>query len=268
MNCKEIEILLTDYIDGTLDSRLSEKVDAHLQNCSQCSQKLNEYIGLFQTIGEVKDQQPDGSLRDNFMAMLEQEKQNLTLHNNTQKPGKSITLNPVVYRIAAAIALLITGFLFGIQYNKSDKELAKSEIEIKALRNDVKEMKELVMFSMLKEESASARIKAVNYTKDIKEADQEVILALVDALNTDKNINVRIAAANALARFPHDKTVRASLITSLSKQSDPGVQITLINLLVEMEEKRALAPIRNIIKDKNTMKLVKEHAEKSIGVLL
>jgi len=36
MNCKELAYMLADYVDGSMDPRLQEELDAHLAKCEPC----------------------------------------------------------------------------------------------------------------------------------------------------------------------------------------------------------------------------------------
>jgi hypothetical protein len=56
-------------------------------------------------------------------------------------------------------------------------------------------------------------------------------------------------------------------VSSLGLQTDPIVQVVLINLLAEKREKSAIAPIQRIITNKSTLKEVKEAAQKGLKVL-
>ena len=40
MNCKEVINLVDPYLDGELDPVTSQKVEAHLRECSRCDQSL------------------------------------------------------------------------------------------------------------------------------------------------------------------------------------------------------------------------------------
>jgi HEAT repeat protein len=124
------------------------------------------------------------------------------------------------------------------------------------------------MFTMLKEESSSDRIQAVRYVEEIDNPDPNMIEVLVKTLNNDKNVNVRMAAAYALSKFADRQAVCDSLVKSLSLQSDPILQVTLINILVEKKEKSALRPIQEIISNKRTLKEVRAVAENSLRVLI
>jgi hypothetical protein len=77
-----------------------------------------------------------------------------------------------------------------------------------------------------------------------------------------------MAAAYALSKFADQRAVCDSLVKSLSVQSDPILQVTLINILVERKEKSALRPIQQIIGNKSTLKEVRAVAENSLRVLM
>lgn len=171
------------------------------------------------------------------------------------------------YRIAAAIALLIAGTFIGI-FLKGKISNPYTASEFIQLKSEVSELKKTAMFTMLKDGSSSNRIQAVSYADDLGQADENVIDALVKTLNYDKNVNVRMAAAYALAKFTGQKSVSDSLVKSLSVQTDPILQVTLINILAERREKSALQPIQKIISNKNTLKEVRAVAENSLRVLI
>jgi hypothetical protein len=77
-----------------------------------------------------------------------------------------------------------------------------------------------------------------------------------------------MAAAYALSKFANKRAVCDSLVNSLSLQSDPILQVTLINILAERKEKSAFVPIQRIIANKSTLKEVRAVAENSLRVLI
>ena len=70
--------------------------------------------------------------------------------------------------------------------------------------------------------------------------------------------------------FPslHNEHVCDSLVKSLSQQTDPILQVALINILAERKVKSALKPIQEIIANKSTLKEVRNVAENSLHVLI
>jgi HEAT repeat protein len=128
-------------------------------------------------------------------------------------------------------------------------------------------LKKAALFTGLKDESSSYRIQAVNYADDLETPDENVIEVLFNTLNHDKNVNVRMAAAYALEKFANSQPVCDSLVMSLSRQTDPILQVTLINILVSRREKNALNPIQQIITNKNTIEEVRRVAENGAKIL-
>ena len=113
-------------------------------------------------------------------------------------------------------------------------------------------------------ESPASRIDAAYNMYKLKNTGNGVVDALVGTLNTDPSANVRLAALDGLARFYRDNYVRQKLVTSLKKQQDPVVQITMINLLTGMRESGILEQLDTIVTDDTTIKAVKDCAYSSI----
>jgi hypothetical protein len=80
-------------------------------------------------------------------------------------------------------------------------------------------------------------------------------------------VNVRLAALYSLATFADNRSVRDSLVLSLPKQTEPLIQVMLINLLAERRDNRAIGPIKEIISNKNTLPAVKDAAQRSLKTM-
>ena len=62
MNCSEFEILLCDYIDGTLDSAQRQALEAHQQECAGCAQFAREVTGAVAFMERVPEVEPPPEL--------------------------------------------------------------------------------------------------------------------------------------------------------------------------------------------------------------
>ncbi len=264
MKCAEVESFIMDYIDGNLDKDTRDEVEKHLLTCEVCSEKVKQYHELLQVISEVPQAEPDPSLRTDFYRMLQHET------GKVNDPEKRIIPRTYMFsfrKVAAGLALLIAGTFIGMLIQKGFQK-DNNAGQIANLQSEVKSMKEMMMHTMLKEESPSQRIKAVNFADEIQGPDPVVIRALIHTMNTDKNMNVRLAAVYSLEKFADNRVVKDSLLTSLPKQTDPVVQVVLMNILVKSKDSRAVGPMRTIISNRNTLPEVKNIAEKSVQVLL
>ena len=139
--------------------------------------------------------------------------------------------------------------------------------EIGNLKKEMQETKDLLILSMLKRESASERIQAVNYSYDLQKPDDEVLKALIFTLDYDRNVNVRMAAADAIGRFGNDENVRNALIKSLLKQQEPTLQISIIEMLTKFNERRALPALRLLVEDNGVSEFVRQKAQEGTKVL-
>ena len=79
---------------------------------------------------------------------------------------------------------------------------------------------------------------------------------------------MRIAAVEALGKFAANDRVRKALIESLGRQESPAVQLKLIALLVQLQEKRAVEPLQKIINNNEVIPAVKDEAKYGIFKLM
>jgi hypothetical protein len=269
MQCDDIDALLIEYLDHKLSPAMRTSIEKHLQTCEACRQSLEEYKTLFRVMHHDKQEQPGPLLQEKFENMLQSE---INIHTTEQilqkereKEAKT-TKKPVSWwRIAASIILVVGGILVGMKIVPHQQD--DSRAQIAKLNKEVQEIKEALMFNLLNDESASERLKAVNYVEEMVTPDKKIVAALINTLNTDKNVNVRLAALNAISKFSGSQAVRDSLVASLGKQTEPIMQIVLINMLTESRERKARAPIEKILEDKNVLPPVKEIAEKGLKQL-
>jgi hypothetical protein len=268
MKCEEVELKMIDYLDNNLDDCGRQEVEKHLETCEKCLDDLMATQQVFNLMSSSEVVKPDESLRINFYHMLHNQIKKIEDNKETLVFKHQVAwYNLTRYRIAAAIALLICGTFIGILFHAGLNSSFASN-ELKQLQSEVSTLKKVAMFTMLKDESSSDRIQAVGYAEDIENPDENVIEVLVNTLNTDKNVNVRMAAAYALSKYAAQRSVCDSLVKSLSHQTDPILQITLINILAEKREKSALRPVQEIIANKNTIKEVRAVAENSLRTLI
>lgn len=266
MKCEEVEKLMIDYLDGIIGDDMKKDIEKHLESCERCLDELNESQKVLRLVSNEETVLPDDALRINFYHMLHSE-----IRKSEPAPlAKKSTIpwySRATYRVAAGVALLICGTFIGL-FIRNGITSSGNSAELQQLQAEVSNLKKASMFTMLKEESSSDRIQAVSYAGDLEKADQNVINVLVETLNNDKNVNVRMAAAYALSKFANQRDVSDSLVKSLSQQTEPIIQVTLINILAERKEKSAFGPVQKIISNRSTLKEVRDVAENSLHALI
>ena len=237
MNCTDIENKLVDYIDGILSEDENKVIKKHIASCKTCKESFSQTKALFNAFGNERVAKPSSNLRTSFEEMLAKEKSSqpkvIALDSVKKNSFKS------VLQIAASIAILFTGYLIG-----GYQESKNTQQEIASYQ---KQHKENMMLAMIDNSSPSKRIKAVNYTEELSTPDTKILQALIERMQEDSNSNVRLSAAEALSKFTDSELVRKSLIETLTLEKDPSIQIEIIQILVKIQEKRALEPMRKLL---------------------
>ncbi|PCJ98975.1 MAG: hypothetical protein COA50_01520 [Flavobacteriaceae bacterium] len=258
MKKKHFTDLLPDYLDGLLDDIQKKQVETHLKKCAACTKELESLIVLFNSFDAEKELEPSDALKSNFYEALEQEKQEhskvIALNSKIQS-GKNPWM-PNLLKIAASVALLICSFMLG----KKQQE-QKATTEIAALIDESLHIKQTAMLSLMENKSASRRIQGVNFIEEFTNPDETIVAALADRMLYDENTNVRLTAAEALLGFTASETVISAYISALKTEKDPGIQIAVIQILVQIQEKKAVAPLQNLLLKDDTQPFVKKHIE-------
>ena len=279
--CSELEMLLPAYAEGCLPAAETERVAAHLPACPGCQQQLRELRALSAAFDAALPEVPGTALRANFMAMLEQQKQLLKPEATAIAPAapaagppaaKVISMWPTALasrwvRVAASIVLVAAGVLLGRNMpwgNASRDNLAATSPEKPAQA----ELARALNGRNGQTVSASDRIQLVTNSTKAPEADDNTVQVLLNTLNFDPNPNVRLAACEALYRLRDAPGVREGLANSLPIQTDPNVQIALIDMVVSLRVHRAVPQLQRLAKKADALPVVRAQAEAGIGKLI
>jgi anti-sigma factor RsiW len=249
MDKHKLESQLIDYIDGKLNDTERKLIEQELMQNAEVFSLYEQLKEVMQLMSSSSSLEPSLKMRSSFNDLLQQEMK------DTQKT-KVIFFRPVFYRVAAAIALLIVGVSLGFWISKYERQ----QDEIAVYKKQLEESKQMMMAMLENQQSASQRVLGATVAFKMENPDQEIMTALVTAMNQDPNTNVRLAALDALGKFCQEPLVRKALIESLSTQKDPVVQIALIRLLVEMKEKSTIGELQRITTDEKMIKEVKDEA--------
>ncbi len=260
MNCEQVKAEFPDYLAQSLGQDGSTAIQSHLAICGACRQELATLESAWTRLGVLEDAQPSPQVRDRFYAMLEEHQ----LELRTQ-PKRRVTLAdwaegwwPARPRWQFALGLLL--LVVGIGLGRWGLERPKQDGEIARLRDEVGGLRELLTLSLLQQQSASERLRGVSWSSQVQQPEGTVLSALLQTLNSDPNVNVRLAALDALQKFSSVHEVRQGLLQSLEKQKSPLVQITLIDWLVENKERQAVNVLTRISDEPQFQPKVRERA--------
>jgi hypothetical protein len=180
-----------------------------------------------------------------------------------QKP-KVVVMVPLWLKVAAIFIFVLLTFTTGyyIGSEKSSKMLSALEIALH-------QTKQQVSLASLQDFSGPQKIEAVYNISRSGQTGDALIEALVNTMNTDKNVNVRLAAINALTgMIGKNERVKNELIRSLSIQNNPLLQISLIQVLTESGVKEARDEIESMAKSETTDENVKAFARDMIKIII
>jgi hypothetical protein len=259
MEQHKIEELVAKYNEGLTDPSEVQQLEQLIESGNVELTQLRSLDRLDEQMIAIESPATSLAMDDRFYAMLAKEKRKESTSFSFSLPSWS-WLAP---RLAFSVALVVIGFLGGyVMFGRSNNA------DVKILTAQVSELKEAMMLSLLEKESASDRLKAVSLSNEMDNVSQKVALALVQTLNNDPNVNVRLAALEALTPFAKDGRVREELIRSINKQESPLVQVALAELMGILQEKKSVTEFDRILKDDKTPLEVKKKIKESINVLI
>jgi hypothetical protein len=275
-SCSEMEALLPAYAERSLPADQAEAVAAHLAGCARCQQQVQQLRTLADDLDAALPEAPRTALRANFMAMLEQQKALLTAPAvaapsvASAPEAKVVSLWPAVVantwlRVAAAIVLIAGGVLLGRQLpGRADQGQQMAA----APANSTSRLAQVLAGRSKETVSASDRIQLVNKSGRSLTPGDPTVQVLINTLNFDPNTNVRLAACEALYRLRADPRVGEAFVHSLPIQTDPNVQITLIELLVALRDPRAVPSLERLARRPDALPVVRDQAKAGLGKLI
>jgi len=253
---------------GELDEAAEAQLKRHLAGCAECSAEMAELGALWERLGDLPAPEPSMAQHVRWQAALESlartEGASPHMGGHSTAWGSNawkFSLNALwprrpVWQASIAASCLIAGLLIGAAWQHEKRD----EGQMAALRSEVETTRELAALSLLRQQSATERLRGVDYSQRMPTLEPRVASALIEAVNHDSNVNVRLAAVDALARAADDANVRHSLAESLTQQDSPMVQAALIDYLVDSRDAAAAPALREFSGRADLNEAVKQHA--------
>jgi len=266
MQCIQVKKMLPEYVLGEMDDNNREQIKQHLDHCENCRLAYNKLYKVSTLFEKLPENEPDEILKSRFYTMLANVSESVLQrrpHNFYFSIG-DWWARRFVPQVAVAVVSLLLGFFAG--YTLSTNGETKKQFLV--LQDQVAQMKQMVGMSMLQQSSASERLRGVSYSRTIQQPDQTLLQMLLTTLNTDPNVNVRLAVVDALYSFHNEPHIREQLVQSLSQQTSPLIQIALIDLLVDIREKKSLEALRTLLSNQTVSDVVRQKAQWGIEQLL
>jgi hypothetical protein len=267
MKCEHFREMFWDGNEGQLNAAEQAELQQHLDSCPACREEMAATRSIWDQLGDVKSPEPSDEMAVKFQAMLNDFKQS----NGQTSPWISWIERikqfwQLQYRMPMAYAMLAVvvgiGAAFWLGRSSSEGQ------QLKSLQTQVHELKQTMMLAMLDNPLASERIKAVSYTSNIRHLDNKVIAALLETLNNDPNVNVRLSTLEALSQMGDHPEVRSGLIQSITTQDSPLMQSAIADVMLKLQEKRSVTPLKELLKQKGLDTDVRDKIKTTITKLI
>ena len=267
MKCEQISELLPDYLQGSLSPEQHRAEEAHLEQCADCS----EEVAVWRKLSLLPVEQPSPMSRVRFEAMLQayqagssnQPADDFARRKRASSWNFFHWLRSPLGAAAWSAALLVIGVFAGMRLAGPKPPSP----DIAEIQKELASTKQLVVLSMLQQQSASARLEGVGFTTREEQLNPQVLSALLHTLRYDPSVDVRLAALDAISRHSTQPQVRSSVVKALQEQQSPLVQVALIDQLVEWHDREAKPHLEKLRQSQDLNPTVREHADWAISKL-
>jgi uncharacterized protein YneF (UPF0154 family) len=270
MKCEKMMYLMVLYLNGELNDIDKHALESHLSECQLCKKELMQMQLVHQHMAAIPVTEPDAEkMRTDFYDMLYEYKRATVQARSgwiSSLREKIAEVWQPVYamQLLTGVLLLLMGWAGGYWFSPQRADTQ----QLSQLTREVQQMRETMLLTMLEKPAATERLKAVNYTQNLSPVDEKVIQALLQTLNNDPNINVRLVTVETLRQLASYASVREGLIQSIPLQESPMVQIALADVMVNLQEKRSVSALQQLLKQENLNASVKDKLEQSVKVLM
>jgi hypothetical protein len=274
MRCEEVRQEFTGYVIGQAEEQMCSLIEQHLAVCADCGAEAAELKTLWTAMGSVSVPEPSPELRSRFQIMLTAYKHGIE-QNKRRKWWNRVNAwlsgwwpRQPALQLGFSLGLLLLGMLVGRQFQSVRQNPAgNASADVAQLRDELGQMRQMVALSLMQQQSASDRLKGVNWSYELQQPGREVLTALLDTLMRDRNINVRLATVEALRQFGDQTVVRRGVVEAIRQEESPMVQVALIDLAVDLQEKESIETLRQLSADEDVNGAVRERALRGIEEL-
>ena len=277
MNCQTARDTFPELLDRRTAATAQLDARAHLAGCPDCQREFSALSQTLATLDAMPAPTPSPRLRQNFYAMLDEEKNSaisVRVAAGRERHGHRISWLGWILSPVAAAALVAAGFFAGTR--QAPPAATAPSAEVVALRHEVRElngkmgkMQQLVVGSILQQQQGpvSTRMQEVLAAATSEHPDEKVLNVLINALAFDPSVNIRLRALEAL--FPHadNEAVSAGVLASLPREQDPLVQVELIDFLLAARNRAAAPELEKMTQNESIDRSVRDAARRALAQL-
>ena len=271
MNCQNTKEKFPDFLIGDIEPNAKKNIESHLAECESCRQELESLGEIWAKLGVLPEVQPGKEMRTRFYTMLDAYRQGLDHEKPEPRLQKMLAgwlerwwpQHPA-FQFSLALLMLVVGLAAGYFLTSSQN----SSSSLLPLRQEVNSMRQALAVSLIDHQSPTERLRGINMSFRMEQPGDKLLETLLHTLNNDQNVNVRLAAVDALYLFRNDPLVKTGLNQALITQTSPLIQMALIDLIVNIRERQAIEALRTLIQSESINADVKQKAEQGLEGLL
>jgi hypothetical protein len=268
MNCQTCRERMAELSDARLAEKDAAPVRAHLEGCAECRAEFETLGRTLATLDTLPSSPPSHRLRAAVMGHIETEK--LTQRNRAgwassiraaaaRREERRFRWGPAILQGLGVCALVFLGFFLG--------ERTATQRQLAALRVRVDTMGQLVEQSVLQKRTTGDRLETVLTAGTVSRPDERVIDGLINSMAFDPSVNVRLNALTELYSHADQEVVRAGVLACLPRESNPLVQVSMIDFLVATKAREASPELAKLAADEKTDSDVRDSARRAIDLL-
>jgi len=253
-----------DHLFAELDLRPADRslIAEMIEIYPTCEDQLLEAYAVWKDLGDREVSVPSSSMDASFYkALNEFEAEGSSKVAPEAAVAKPMWQSALKYA-AVGLVLLLSGMFVGRQLAPTDNsvdmailEQADEDIQINVAR-------------MTMSRSSTHKMEAIQETKDMDDPSDKIFEALNQVLLSDRSINVRLSAIEAMLHFSDDPLAREYLIKAIPYQESPIVQIALADAMINLEEKESLGTMQEMLESGKLELEVKDHFADAIKILM
>lgn len=292
LNCATMQERLTARFQGELTAAELAELEAHLAGCADCSAEAAGFAELWRGLGETGEPVPSARMRARLDTLLATE---LAAGRNPAAavplafPGRTTERREPAAsglfdrRYLALAAMLLVGLGLGYLL------FGRSADDVATLRREVGDLHTLMALSLLEKGSVSERLQGVAYSREVAVnrdfsvargqsvpgggsgqvtpgvQNEPVVAALFTRLLEDPNVNVRLAALEALRPLAARDDRRGDFVAAVARQQSPLVALSLIDLLLESDGAAARRDLEQLLANDQLDPVVRGYLRDRLG---
>lgn len=225
------DLLLEELQDGGF---MKDDFELFLSKHDDCQEELKSFYEDWQNLGDSEVPAPSERMDAMFYKQLSEFQAEQTQAIKTggeASKAKRINFNQFRKRIiqtGIAASIFLAGAITSFYMTNGNSDTG--------IIANMNQSKNTIVYAGYNENQSSVeRLSDISEMKKAPKLNDKIIDALNKALINDPNINVRLSAIEAMLHYADNPKVRKNLIQAIPYQDSPIIQLTLAEVMIELE---------------------------------